>query len=120
VNLHTLLKARQAEGKPVTVGLIGAGKFGTMFLAQVQRIPGMHLVAVADLNVEHARRQLESAGWEEMQFATASLDHAFKTGRTFISDDADALIASQVDVIVEATGLPEVGLHHALAAIAYG
>ena len=46
-----MLLARKAAGRPVTVGLIGAGKFGTMFLAQVRTTPGMQLVAVADLDV---------------------------------------------------------------------
>ena len=51
MNLSTKLMEREAAGRPVTVGLIGAGKFGTMFLAQVRRTPGMHLVGVAALIV---------------------------------------------------------------------
>ena len=56
MNLSSLLAARAAKGKPVRVGLIGAGKFGSMVLAQAQRIPGYHMVAVADLNVGKATR----------------------------------------------------------------
>ena len=59
MNLSTLLAARAAKGQPVRVGLIGAGKFGSMVLAQAQRIPGYHMVVVADLNVGKAR---ESSG----------------------------------------------------------
>ena len=54
MNLHALLLERKAAGRPVTVGLIGAGKFGTMFLSQVRRTRGMHLVGIADLSAERA------------------------------------------------------------------
>ena len=68
MNLHTLLLEREAAGKPVTVGLIGAGKFGTMFLAQVRLTRGMHLVGVADLSAERAAKALGSCGWDEQQY----------------------------------------------------
>jgi len=121
VNLSTKLMEREAAGRPVTVGLIGAGKFGTMFLAQVRRTPGMHLVGVADLNVGRARDQLASAGWDAEAYAAASLGDAFKRRRTHVGADADALIACpDIEVIVEATGVPDAGIRHALAAIAHG
>ena len=63
MNLHALLLERKAAGRPVTVGLIGAGKFGTMFLSQARLTRGMHVVGVADLNVARARDQLKTAGW---------------------------------------------------------
>ena len=44
MNLHRLLQQRAEAGKPVRVGIIGAGKFGTMFLSQIRRTAGMHLV----------------------------------------------------------------------------
>ncbi len=81
MNLHALLLEREAAGRPVTVGLIGAGKFGTMFLAQARLTRGMHVVAVADLNVGRARSQLATAGWPSAQFAASSLDDAIKTAR---------------------------------------
>lgn len=59
MNLYAKLLERQDAGRPVTVGLIGAGKFGTMFLAQARTTPGMHVVAVADLNVSRAAAQLK-------------------------------------------------------------
>ena len=49
MNLYQLLLARAEMEKPVRVALIGAGKFGSMFLAQAQRTPGMHVLGVADL-----------------------------------------------------------------------
>jgi predicted homoserine dehydrogenase-like protein len=121
VNLHSLLLAREAEGRPVTVGLIGAGKFGTMFLSQVRLTRGMHLVGLADLNVERARSQLKTAGWEDAQYAAASLDDALKNRTTHVTADADALIANpRVEVIVEATGVPGAGIRYALKAIENG
>ena len=72
MNLHALLLEREAAGRPVTVGVIGAGKFGTMFLSQARLTRGLHVVAVADLNVERARSQLATAGWPAEQFEAAS------------------------------------------------
>jgi predicted homoserine dehydrogenase-like protein len=121
VNLSTKLLERDAAGKPVTVGLIGAGKFGTMFLTQVYRTRGMHLAAVADLDVTRARSQLRTAGWEEARYGAASLDDAFKSGSAFVTDDANAMIADpRIEVIVEATGVPGAGIAHALRAIEAG
>src|SRR3954451_2767252 len=107
VNLHALLLEREAAGRPVTVGLIGAGKFGTMFLAQARLTRGMHVAGVADLAVGRARSQLQTAGWPEAQYAAASLDEAHRTRATYLTDDAQALIADpRIEVIVEATGVP--------------
>jgi predicted homoserine dehydrogenase-like protein len=121
MNLSSLLLAREAAGRPVTVGLIGAGKFGTMFLAQARLTRGLHVVAVADLNVERARNQLQAAGWPPAQYSAASLADARKQRSTHVTPDAGALMAFDgIEVIVEATGIPEAGIRHALAAIAHG
>jgi predicted homoserine dehydrogenase-like protein len=121
MNLFAKLLEREAAGRPVTVGLIGAGKFGTMFLSQVRLTRGMHLVGVADLSVEHARSQLQSAGWDAQAYAATSPADAFKSGRTHVGADADALIGfPDIEVIVEATGDPKNGIRFALAAIAHG
>ena len=121
MNLHTMLLAREAQGRPVTVGVIGAGKFGTMFLAQARTTRGLHVVGVADLDVGRARTQLRAAGWDEAAYAAPSLGDAFRQRRTHITADADALLAfADIEVIVEATGVPAVGIRHALGAIAHG
>jgi len=121
VNLHTLLLEREGAGRPVTVGLIGAGKFGTMFLTQVRRTRGMHLVGLADLDVARARAQLHSADWPEEAYAARSLGDALKTRATHVTTDAAALIVCpDIEVIVEATGVPEAGIRHALTAIGHG
>ncbi len=121
MNLHALLLEREAAGRPVTVGLIGVGKFGTMFLAQARLTRGLHVVAVADLDVARARAQLRTAGWAEAAFAAASLGDACASGGTHVTPDAQALIACpQIEVIVEATGVPAAGIRHAAGAIAHG
>jgi predicted homoserine dehydrogenase-like protein len=121
MNLHSLLLEREAAGRPVTVGLIGAGKFGTMFLAQARLTKGLHVVGVADLNVARANGQLATAGWPAEQVAAASLGDALKARRTHVTPDAQALIAHPaIEVIVEATGIPEAGILHAIKAIEHG
>jgi len=121
VNLFAKLAEREAAGRPIRVGLIGAGKFGTMFLTQVRRTPGMHLVGLADLNAARARAQLTAAGWDAAQFSAASLGEALKHRTAHVTEDAGALVGCPgIDVIVEATGDPKTGIGFALAAIASG
>jgi predicted homoserine dehydrogenase-like protein len=116
-----MLLKREAAGRPVTVGMIGAGKFSTMFLAQARSTRGMRVLGVADLDVERATNQLRAAGWPEPAFSATSLADACKHGRTHVTSDAGALIACpDVEVIVEATGIPSAGIRHAMDAIANG
>ncbi|BBK44803.1 flagellar protein FlgA [Allostella vacuolata] len=119
--LHRLLAERAAAGRPIRVGVIGAGKFGTMFLAQARRTPGLHVLAVADLSPDRARAALARCGWPAAQYAARGYDEARAGGTTFLTDDAAAMIAADgLDVVVEATGHPAAGIRHALAAFAHG
>lgn len=121
MNLHAMLLEREAAGRPVRIGLIGAGKFGTMFLAQVRRTRGMHLLGLADLSVARAQSALAACGWDPQAVGAASLGDAFRSGRTHLTEDARALIAfPEIEVVIEATGDPKAGIAHALAAIAHG
>jgi predicted homoserine dehydrogenase-like protein len=121
MNLHQMLLARADNDQPVRVGLIGAGKFGTMFLSQARHTPGIHLLGVADLSVQRARDALTETGWPEEQFSCASSARALASGGTFLTDDAEQLINSGgLDVVIEATGVPEAGIRHALACIQRG
>jgi predicted homoserine dehydrogenase-like protein len=121
MNLHAKLLERAAQGRPLTVGLIGAGKFGTMYLAQVPNTPGVHLAGIADLSVDNARTNLQRVGWSAERYCAPSLDVALKTGTTHVGENWEALVAhARIDIIVEATGNPIAAVDHALAAFAHG
>jgi predicted homoserine dehydrogenase-like protein len=121
LSLYDLLRARAEAGRPVRVGLIGAGKFGSMFLAQARRTPGLHVMGVADLSPERGRAALARVGWPREAYAARDFAQALATGATCVSDDAQALIrADGLDVLVEATGHPGAGLSHAALALEQG
>ena len=110
MNLHALLQDRSAAGRPVRVGLIGAGKFGSMFLSQVPSTTGLEVAAIADLSPERARASSRSVGWpEELIAATA-----------YLEDGAELCRRDDVEVVVEATGHPAAGIRHALTAMENG
>src|SRR5204862_6215625 len=98
MNLHSMLLEREAAGRPVTVGVIGAGKFGTMFLSQARLTRGLHVVAVADLNVERARSQLATAGWPAVQFAAASTGDDVKRRSSHFPSDTAAFVVHPAGV----------------------
>lgn len=121
MNFHRLLQQRSDDGKPLRVLLIGAGKFGSMFLAQARRTPGIHVVAVADLDTGRAKDSLHRTGWESGRYGTRTLDEAARNGTTCVTDDAPAAIASgAVEIAIDATGSPAAGIRHALACIRNG
>ncbi len=121
MNLHAKLRQRAAEGRPVRVGLIGAGKFGAMYLAQLPKTPGVHLVGIADLSPANARASLVRVGWPAERYAAPTLDAACTSGATHVGDDWQALVAhAQIDIIIECTGHPVVAVEHVLAAFRNG
>ncbi len=121
MSLHTQLQQRAAEGRPIRVGLIGAGKFGSMYLAQLPRTPGVHLVAIADLSPAAARASLARVGWDAARLDTPSLDAALRAGRTHVGDDWQALVRhAAIEVVVECTGSPVHAVDHCLEAFAHG
>ena len=109
MNLYRLLQERAAD-KPVRVGLIGAGKFGSMFLSQVPSTPGLEVVAIADLDPNRARTACRTVGWPPSQVDAT----------VFLTDGIELANRSDVDVVIEATGHPAAGIQHALAAIEAG
>jgi len=121
MNLYRLLRQRAAQNQPIRVGLIGAGKFGSMYLSQARRTPGIHLAAVADLDPSRASEALRHVGWPAEQVAARGFDEARKHGTTFVTDAAQALIASDaVEVVIDATGSPAAGIAHVLACCKHG
>ncbi len=116
MDLRALLEERAAAGRPLRVALIGAGKFGTMWLAQAVRTPGVHVVAVADLAPERARAALATAGFAAERIAAKTPGEAGRRGTTFVTEDAEAVVeAAEVEIVVEATGNPAAGVSIALA-----
>ena len=121
MNLSSKLKERAEAGRPVRIGMIGAGKFGTMFLAQARLTPGMHLVALADLMPGRAAERLIGVGWSKEQISATSIGQAVTSGATHLTDDSLALVSHPgIDVIVEATGDPAAGIAICKAAISHG
>ena len=121
MSLHQQLLKRQADGKPIRVGLIGAGKFGSMYLSQIPRTPGVHLVGIADLSPAAARTNLARVGWDVARTEAVSLDAAVKNGDTHITEDWKALVSHPaIDVVVECTGHPIAAVDHCLEAFAHG
>ena len=110
MNLYRLAGERAAAGKPVRVGLIGAGKFGSMFLNQVPTMPGIEVAVIADLDPERARAACRVVGWDAARIARTD----------FVASGREACAHSDVEVIVEATGSPPAGIAHARAAIGAG
>jgi len=119
MNLYSKLQQRQDN--PLRVGLIGAGKFAAMYIAQVPNTPGVHLAGIADLAPDKAKENLQRVGWAPERFGAASLDGALKLNATHVSQDWRALVAHPaIDIVIEATGNPMAAVEHALAAFAHG
>jgi predicted homoserine dehydrogenase-like protein len=121
MNLHRLLLKRAEENRPVRVGVIGCGKFASMYLAQVPTTPGVHVVGIADVAPERAHANLDRVGWDAQRRAARSLGEALDQGTTCVLPDVKALVGHPaIDVIVEATGHPPSAVRHALLAFGAG
>ncbi len=108
--LYSSLIERSDAGRPVRVGLIGAGKFGSMFLSQVPTTPGLVVSFIADLEPAQAVKRCAEAGWDDERIAATR----------FVDDAAHLIRSDQVDVVVEATGHPAAGIKHALLCVEFG
>lgn len=118
MNLSSLLASRE---QPVRIGLIGAGKFGSMVLAQARYIQNYHIVGIADLNIDTAKESLVRTGWDGAEHAATSMEAAVRDGTTCLTQDATDLFKNdEIDCIIEATGHPLAGTRHGLAAIDAG
>ncbi len=124
MNLYPMLQKRAAEDRPVRIGIIGAGKFATMFISQARLTPGMQIVGIADIVPERAHQACIRAGWQKERLRYSdpanSIDDLARNQRTAITADAAALIKSDLDVILEITGNPEAGIEHAVMSFEAG
>ena len=110
MNLARLAAERLATKGPVGVLVIGAGKFGSMFLSQAPTSTGLRIAAIADLSPDRARAACRNVGWDEARIAACQ----------FTDDSVAAIARDDVEVVVEVTGNPAAGIRHALAAIEHG
>ena len=119
-----MLKQRAGDNNPVKVGVIGAGKFSSMFLAQARMTPGMQVVGIAELDAERAFSALEVTGWGRQSATVVTsangVNDTAAGGSISIIEDAAELIRADCDVIMEITGNPEAGTDHAIKAIDSG
>ena len=122
--IDTALKKREAEGKPLRIGLVGAGYMARGIALQFfTATRGMRLVAVANRSIERAEACYSQAGveCERVSDAPGALEQAIAANRCVVTDDAMALCrADGIDAIIEATGEAEPGAQVALEAIQHG
>ena len=118
------LAEREAEGRPIRVGMVGAGFMGQGLTNQiVNSVPGMRMVAVANRRPERALEVYRYAGIDDIAQVDgqAALEDAIRGGRPAVTDDALLLARSeQVDVLVDVTGSVDFGAHVVLEAFAHG
>jgi predicted homoserine dehydrogenase-like protein len=105
MNLFSRLQQRERDGAPLRIGLIGAGKFGSMYLSQVRRTPGTRLTTVADLDPARAREALARVGWTDSELAALA----------FVPRGDELIASDRVDIVIDATGSPAAGIAHVLA-----
>ena len=124
MNLSEQLAARADGGKPIRIALVGAGKFGTMILAQLRLMRGVQLCVLADLDPERARRAAVNAGWSAEAFVHATTANAAndiaRRGTVALVPSGEIAAACAVDILIEATGHEEAGALHAYRAIEAG
>ena len=99
MTVYDQLRQREAEGNPIKVGVIGAGQMGRGMVAQISTIPGMIVTAISDLNIDAANKAKEA-------FNKAA---AKKVDILTSQDFKDVVNCDDVEIVVEATGVPEVG-----------
>ena len=123
MNLSSRLQARERElGRPVRIGLAGAGQMGIGFVAQVRRIPGMEVAAIADVLPGRPQAAFAQAGTNGVVEGDDpdKLAQAVADGRPVGLPDARMLIDLPVDVVVDATGVPDVGAFLSYSALLGG
>lgn len=120
MNYHALFHSET----PIRTGLIGTGAFGNSFLFQLRTIPRIRPAAVCDLHIDTARRACLHAGWPEDALAACATGSqgqaAFEAGKIVLAEDASLITGLPLDVVVEATGMPDAGARHARSALENG
>lgn len=122
--VDTALKQREEEGKPIRVGLVGAGFMGQALTNQVvNSVPGMRIAAVYNRKPERALGVYRYAGAEDAVVAgtQTALDEAIRRGKPVVTEDPLAISrSSEIDVLVDVTGSVDFGAQVLLEAFAHG
>ncbi|MER8894717.1 homoserine dehydrogenase [Mesorhizobium sp. M0676] len=119
-----LLQRAETQG-PITIGLAGAGQMGTDIVVQVALMPGMRIGAISEVRPQAAIDAALLAGHDRsdiVQAANASaIDRAIEAGKIAVTEDLHALAAAgRIDVIIDATGNPNIGTLFALEVMKNG
>jgi len=117
------LLARQREvGRPVRIGLVGAGQMGSGFIAQIARQKGVDITAVADIAIDHAVSALANAGITDVDQSAdlETLAATIEAGGHVVVNDALALPRLPIDMVIECSGVPEIAAKVALASLLGG
>jgi len=118
------LQERQEQGRPIRVGIVGAGFMSQGLANQIAHsTPGMRVTAVSNRKPEKALNVLRYAGFDDARLVNteSDLDHEIEAGRPAATEDALLIARSEhVDVVVDATGSVEFGAHLALEAFKHG
>lgn len=111
----------EQQGRPLRIGLIGAGQMGRGFAAQLLRMPGITLAAVLDVQRDRAEEALAQAGiTPDPATTTDAAARAIENGGSVALGGVDELGALPLDIVVEATGVPDVGARAAVDSLAAG
>jgi len=125
LNINTQLKKLDENGKKIRVGLVGAGQMGRGIVAQVFQMKGMSLPIIANRSVDNAIRAYQLAGVDRKDIivtnTVSEAEEAIKGGKYVVTEDPEIVTKIfPVDVVIEATGVPEVGAQTALNTIYNG
>ena len=121
--IDTALQRRAAEGRPILVGLVGAGFMARGVALQIElSVPGMRVAAIANRTLETAKRAYREAGVEVMRevASVGQLEQAIEAGVAAVTEDPMLLCrAGGIDVIVEVTGTIDRAARVTLEAVAH-
>ncbi|MEN5276781.1 1-deoxy-D-ribulose 5-phosphate reductoisomerase [Brucella sp. TWI432] len=125
VGLARDLQARAETGKPIRIGLIGAGEMGTDIVTQVARMPGIEVGALSARRLPNTFKAVRTAYGNEDNAKEASTEStmtsAIESGKIAVTGDNDLILSNPlIDVIIDATGIPEVGAETGIKAIEHG
>ena len=124
LGLNAELKAREAEGRPVRIGLVGAGQMGTDVVAETRMMKGVEVVVTADIDLDRARSAYAIAQVDAQVVEAKTADEADAAARSgkrvYTTDYRVVAEMSEIDVLLEATGVPEIGSRAVLLAARAG